>query len=396
MSPARIRKRKNPDGSISFQIVYRRGGRDETVQSAGTFRGWPGGKKKIRPSDREYVPAPAVSAAENDARKRRDIVGGWLAQGLDPKAELDKLLTPEPRGTLYDAFTRYEDSRIDVVDKTKSLYRNARDRLGRLKTMDPHQVTSADVRDWIADLVAQPLKPKTVRHYVGTLRSVLDYCDIEPNPARSPKVKLPRQIKGDVNPPDHPAWHALRVRVSAKYLLPVRLMECCGLRVTETVTLAYGDIDFSECRVRISKAKTKGGTAGQRWVPVPVELLDEIADRVPLEDRSYDRPVFPGLTDYGARAAIDRACKLAGIAHYHPHDLRHRRASLWIRHQIDPVTAQSWGGWATASTLLDTYAHVVIDPLGDEWRTFWLEAYAARIPRHVRDAAAATQGDDPL
>ena len=65
--------------------------------------------------------------------------------------------------------------------------------------------------------------------------------------------------------------------------------------------------------VVVSKARTKGRTAGQRWLPVPHEPLDEIADLAPLEDR--------------------------------------------------------------ASFLTDLYSHVLLDHR-DEWQQFWRAAYA--------------------
>ncbi|HVD04633.1 MAG TPA: tyrosine-type recombinase/integrase [Gemmatimonadaceae bacterium] len=88
------------------------------------------------------------------------------------------------------------------------------------------------------------------------------------------------------------------------------------------------------------------------------------------------------LTDGQIRDSITRACKLAKIAHYHPHDLRHRRVSLWVAHGIDPVTVKTWAGHTNASMSLDTYSHVVIDHAKDEWRDFWIDTYSrARVAR---------------
>jgi integrase len=106
--------------------------------------------------------------------------------------------------------------------------------------------------------------------------------------------------------------------------------------------------------------------------------LDEISDLVPLEDRHRERKVFPRLTDMTVRNQMYRACRDAGIVAYSPHDLRDRRISLWIARGIDPVQAKTWAGHSKASMTLDVYAHVAIDPAADEWRGFWLSAYANR------------------
>jgi integrase len=96
-----------------------------------------------------------------------------------------------------------------------------------------------------------------------------------------------------------------------------------------------------------------------------------------LEDRHRDRLVFPRLTDNQVRDHLYRACRNAEIASYSPHDLRHRRISLWFAEGFDPQTVKTWAGHAKASMSLDVYAHVVIDPATDEWRGFWRAAYAA-------------------
>ena len=62
---------------------------------------------------------------------------------------------------------------------------------------------------------------------------------------------------------------------------------------------------------------------------MPEWLMDAIEDTCPLEDRVPDRKVFQGLQVSAARQAMTRACNSAKIPHYPPHDLRHRRLTLW-------------------------------------------------------------------
>jgi integrase len=134
-------------------------------------------------------------------------------------------------------------------------------------------------------------------------------------------------------------------------------------------------------RGRISKTRTKTA-AGQRWLSVPDELLAEIDALVPLEDRHHARLVFPKLTKAAVRDGLYLACRNAGIAAHSPHDLRHRRVSLWVA--LDPVAIKTWAGHARTSMTLDVYSHVIVDPDADEWREHWADAYAAeRRPREV-------------
>jgi integrase len=379
VSPAWIRPRVNSDGSRSFQVLYRRGGRHHPVRHAGAFRGWPGGRDKVG------RPKPAVTAAEREARTRRDLIAGWIAQGLDPRVELARMNMPvaKPR-TLGEQFVEYEKSRIDVGEKAIEAYRQTRRRLAWLGTMFPEDIRPEHVQRWIAE--QSDLAPASVVKYVGPIRLVLDYCDIQPNPARSHKVKLPSAVVEEPNPPSGAEWSKMKGQITnSTVLLVFRVLEATGLRIGEALKVVWGDVDFVSGQLRISSARTKGRTAGRRWLPVPPELLDEIADLLPLEDRARDRRVFAGLTYGQLGRVLDRACRDAGLADYTPHDLRHRRISLWFAHQLDQVTIATWAGHSRPSMSSDRYGHVLIST-DDEWREFWVQTYRRdRLPRAVTE-----------
>jgi integrase len=190
---------------------------------------------------------------------------------------------------------------------------------------------------------------------------VFDYVDVIPNPARSPKVKLPEVAQEEVTAPSFDEWSAIKANIAKRSSLAVRLIECTALRISEALELTYGDIDFAAGRIRVSKARTKRRTAGQRWLPLPDQLRDEIAALVPTEDRHRDRRVFQGLSAISVRQDLERACRDAGIAAYHPHSLRHRRCSLWYSDLRDAVAIKVWSGHSRASILTDLYSHVLVD-----------------------------------
>jgi integrase len=318
---------------------------------------------------------------QRDAETRRNLIAGELAAGRDPAIALRTLLEVAPRRTLLGVWDDFMASRVDVGHKAQALYRNARDRARSLGPKDPLEITAAHVQAWIAENSTESddfpaLSPKSLGHYLSTLRQVLDFCDVTPNPARSRKVKLPESVEEEITAPSGDEWQSIKANVSAKSSLVARFIECEGVRVSEALSLTYGDVDFAGGRVRISRARTKGRTAGQRWPPVPEELLDEIAELVPLEDMQRERRVFPRLTDIQVRKDLERACRDAGIASYSPHDLRHRRISLWYADLRDAVALKVCSGHSRASMLTDVYAQVLIDH-ADEWRDFWRAAYAA-------------------
>ena len=93
---------------------------------------------------------------------------------------------------------------------------------------------------------------------------------------------------------------------------------------------------------------------------MPEWLIMEIAATCPREDRTAERRVFPGFTPDVAKNVMARACKTAGIVHRHPHDLRHRYASVQIARGVPVTQVAAQLGHSRKSLTLDTYSHVLI------------------------------------
>jgi len=362
MSPAYIKTRIGKTGK-RYLVYWRRGGRSFREEYGGSFK------------------------TQKEARARRDLIAGELANGRNPQLALDALKRPSaPAPSLEQRWNEFMASRVDVGEKARRQYRNARDRFLPLlgEDRDPATVTATDVVAAIADLYdgGDGLSPATLGQYVSNLAMVFDFADIEPNPARSAKVKIPAGSQTEKAIPANETWDAIRLQVKKRSALVVRLMEACAFRVSEVTSLEWGDIDFVEGAIRIRRASTKTA-AGRRWVPVPPELLDDVADLLPLEDRLARRPVFSAKSG-NVYSDLVAACTAAGVPEYGTHALRHRRISLWLRHGIDAVQVSRWSGHSKPSESTDVYGHVIVDPRGDEWRDFWLAIYAAR---HASGAA---------
>jgi integrase len=144
----------------------------------------------------------------------------------------------------------------------------------------------------------------------------------------------------------------------AAYKLPLVVLDATGMRVGELETLRWGDVDEPERRFRISKMKTKTRTG--RWVPVPESVFDAVLEAVPREDRNLEGQVFAGFADTRFRTALQRACKATGTPLFSPHDLRHRRATLWHLSGMPAAEAAAKLGHSPTEHLR-TYAHVVLD-----------------------------------
>ena len=345
MSPAWIRPRdvkksqRNPRGR-TYQVLYRRGGRLHRIETAGTFK------------------------TEKDAKLRRDLVAGWLAQGLDPKAELAKLATAETPAqplSFERAATSYVASRIDYADETT---KNARSHVKKLLasplgSMLIRDITVRHVQETVAWL-AESLKPASVSRYVATLRLVLDLADADPNPARDTRVKLPTIRHVEAQPPTGDHFLKMLNAMPKRYWRPLIAIEQTAMTIGETSTLEWQDVDVVGCRFRLRRSQVKGQIKSRaRWVQVPPWLMSVIADSCAPEDRLPDRRVFANLSPDVAKNAMARACRTAGIPLYSPHDLRHRRITLWHHQGVPAKELADRAGHSRASMSLDVYSHVM-------------------------------------
>lgn len=56
---------------------------------------------------------------------------------------------------------------------------------------------------------------------------------------------------------------------------------------------------------------------------------------------------------------MTRACTLAKTGHFHPHDLRHRRLTIWHQAGVPARELAERAGHARPSMTLDVYSHVM-------------------------------------
>jgi integrase len=348
MASATITTRRTRSGP-RYVVRYRLGGRAYPVVHGGAF------------------------ATMKEARARRDLIAGELAAGRNPVELLQVMAAPAPpRRTLKQIAEAYRTSRVDLAEATAT---NLTSHLKAILPVfgderDPETITFADVQEWVGGL---GLKPSSVRRYTATLRLLLDFAGVDPNPARDDRVKLPSIVGEEPNPPTAKQLLAILGAVPPRWVLPLITLEQTGMRVGEAHALVWGDVDVVGSQVRLRRSSTK--TRRPRWVQVPHWLMDEIEATCPLEDRTADRRVFPGFTPDVAKNVMARACTAAKIVHFHPHDLRHRRLSLWHGQGVPARELADRAGHARASMSLDVYSHVM--PLEE----VTVEQFTARIRR---------------
>jgi integrase len=333
MPSAWIEKRRTRDGKRRYCVRYRLGGRETTKRFGGAFR------------------------TEREARIRRDAIGGELAALRAPNVRILERSTIVR--TLSVVAEQWRSSRVDVSEGTAATHRvNLGRILPRLGERPVETIEPADVAALVAELAAEGLARESIRKTKATLAMVLDFASVQPNPARDKGVKLPRQDHAEIQPPTAAHLVAVVPLLPTRYRLPVLVLDATGMRVGELEHLAWGDIDEQEERWRISAAVAK--TSKARWISPPDVLFEAVVALCPRDDRTANRRVFEGITSNRLRTALTRACTGAGVPSFSPHDLRHRRATLWLLRGVPAATASAWLGHS-AQEHLRTYAHAVLD-----------------------------------
>jgi integrase len=332
MSSLTITTRRTKSGP-RYVVRYRLGGRAYPVEHGGSF-------KTLR-----------------EAKARRDLIGGELAAGRNPADALRTLVEQPTRRNFRSWASTYQTSRVDLAPETaKNLKSHLKRLLPAFDDRDPATITVADVQEWVG--ANADLKPASLGRYMATLRLILDFAGVEPNPARDGRVKLPRIEQAIVEPPSAEHVEAILEHVPARWRLSLRVLEQTGMRVGELAQLEWRDVDVAESRFRIRQGKT---AAARRWVGVPAWLMVEVQETCPPDDRSPERRVFQGFSADVAKNVMVRACKAAGIPHFHPHDLRHRYASVKLREGVPVTDLAAQLGHSKKSLTLDTYSHVLVD-----------------------------------
>jgi integrase len=143
-------------------------------------------------------------------------------------------------------------------------------------------------------------------------------------------------------------------------MVALLVLDAVGCRVGELEAATLGDLDEDRKAwlVRASIAKTRRS----RWATLPDDLWEVVLERLPArEDRDPAAPLFVGVTADRLRMAISRACRDAGVPHFGPHSLRHRRVSMLHRQGVDWATIGAMVGQRSKLVTADRYSHALID-----------------------------------
>lgn len=326
---------RGEDASRRFLVRFRLGGREAKLEHGGSFK------------------------LKRGALARRDRIIALIADGRGHEIR-EALRSPAVSEalTLEVAAETWKASRVDVAEGTAHTYRVPLGRIiPRLGERTLEEIDAQAVAGLVAELA--DLKRESIRKTLNVLAMVLEHHDVQPNPVRDKRVKLPRGEKREVKPPTADHVEAVYRLLPTRYKLPLLVLDATGMRIGELEALTWGDVDEPHGRWRVSAGVSKSGTA--RWVQSTPELFEAVAALVARDDRVPDRQVFLGFGADRFRTAITRACTAAGVPTFSPHDLRHRRVSLLHLGGMPWARIGELVGHGDVVTTARTYTHVVAD-----------------------------------
>lgn len=246
------------------------------------------------------------------------------------------------------------------------------------------RVDAAAIRAFLASMTRRKLAPSSQGRALSAVRSLFRFACREgylpANPAtqvRAPKQpkKLPSELRpGEIENLLEGAAGDSELRVRDRAIL--ELLYATGLRVSELVSLNWGDLDLEErCLQVVGKGQKERivpfGRQAQQALRFWLEEWEGVREKD--QGRRADEPIFlhhrgGRLSSRSVRRVLDRAAEQAALARgVHPHAIRHSFATHLLENGADLRTIQELLGHSSLSTT-QRYTHLELDRLLNVYR----------------------------
>ena len=248
---------------------------------------------RLPPRARRQLPPPRAREGTGKADRRMARPRPRSEGGADEAHDR----TGAPR--LASIGREWLESRIDLSDAVTPHLRHL-PRLARpvaARAADPARLTPRDIRGQVARWTATGLASKSVRERVSVLRQILDFAEVDPNPARHRTVKLPARQERELVLPSAAEVLALAETLSEKYRPSFVLLEQTAMRVGEVISLERDDVDAAGLRFRIQ------GRQPERPARLPESTVCPRAGLAHGDRRHVAAPSRPSLSRHHRRRA---------------------------------------------------------------------------------------------
>lgn len=246
---------------------------------------------------------------------------------------------------------------------------------GKLKEFNSTDVTTADIRAWLASMAREGNIARTLRRKAQSLRAFFRFLlkkgIITDNPTSNlnlPKIphSLPDIVRTDeiesiLQGQEAAMNYSEDKETDLRTLLVTEILYALGLRRAELISLNDPDISFSSGEIKVTGKRSK-----QRIVPAPQQLLQYIRQWQDLRDSLWPELEDPKplLVIKGKRISpmqvysiVKSSLATSSTRKKSPHALRHSFATAMLNEGADLNSVKEFLGHSSLSTT-QVYTHV--------------------------------------
>lgn len=281
------------------------------------------------------------------------------------------------------------EHREEITQRTWNNYEpHYNDILSKHGSKEIQQVTALEIINHLTAAKAKGYSATVVNTIRSLYRMIFDYAVANDyaqyNPVTS--VRLPKGLKrGKRIAPTDEQIKTICANVDAPFGLFPFFLLCTGMRKSEALALTWGDVDFKNKEISVTKSldytvgakptiKPPKTDAGTRIVPIIDILVDDLykAWKKAASDSDYVFPAKPStrggkggglMTLRGYEGAWLRYCEAVGFIQdgkpsITAHNLRHGTATLMFELGVDELTAQRILGHSRVEITREIYTEL--------------------------------------
>lgn len=243
------------------------------------------------------------------------------------------------------------------------------------------QVTRGDIRD----LLLKEYKAGSSKASIGLMCTVIsgvfnhaiDDGILQHNPTTRimARIDIAEESDNEIKPLSTQEMLDALEKIDAKFYPLFKLLFETGCRIGEALALTWGDVDFRNKKISISKTakdqliRNTTKTNVRRVIDMSDSLLAVLiglkavdlqeCQRVGIKQYRIFHQEGRLLSDNTLRRKWSAACDAIGIGHRRLHDIRHTTASLLLARRVPITYVAKMLGHSTPQVTLTKYAHYI-------------------------------------
>ncbi len=288
---------------------------------------------------------------------------------------------------LIDAFLTYIRCELNYSAYTVSSYRTDLNQWadyatgGKCDELRPMDITTADLRSWLAKEAENGASSRTLRRKVQSLRAFYKFLmvrhGLKSNPAADiPSIKCPSDLPTFIRPEE--TRHILDEPIDGGNFEEVRdklilmMLYSTGMRSAEAMSLLDADVNLSRGELKVLGKRNK-----ERIIPFGKELAQMITEYRQLRDtiaghrpeRFFTRPDGQPIYRTLLYRCVHRDLQNGGAhaAKLSPHVMRHSFATDMLNNGADLTSVQQLLGHQSLMTT-QVYTHITYRELKQNYQ----------------------------